>query len=60
MIVEGHGCTVTDTEGKEYIDAMAGLWCVNVGYGQERLVEAAANQMRRLAYAPLTRRLLDE
>jgi adenosylmethionine-8-amino-7-oxononanoate aminotransferase len=55
MIVEGHGSTVTDTEGNEYIDAMAGLWCVNVGYGQERLVAAAANQMRRLAYSPLTR-----
>ncbi len=55
MIAEGHGSTVIDTEGKEYIDAMAGLWCVNVGYGQERLVEAAATQMRRLAYSPLTR-----
>ncbi len=55
MIAEGRGSTVIDTDGKEYIDAMAGLWCVNVGYGQERLIEAAANQMRRLAYAPLTR-----
>ena len=34
---------------------MAGLWCVNVGYGQERLVEAATTQLRRLAYSPLSR-----
>src|SRR5205823_167164 len=55
VIVEGRGCTLVDAEGKEYLDAMAGLWCVNVGYGQERLVEAAADQMRRLAYSPLSR-----
>src|SRR5437899_2912890 len=34
-IVEGHRCTVVDSEGKEYFDAIAGLWCVNVGYGQQ-------------------------
>jgi taurine-pyruvate aminotransferase len=55
VMVAGHGCTVTDASGKEYIDAMAGLWCVNVGFGQERLIEAAANQMRQLPYTPLSR-----
>jgi len=55
VMVAGHGCTVVDDTGKEYIDAMAGLWCVNVGFGQERLVQAAANQMRQLAYTPLSR-----
>jgi taurine-pyruvate aminotransferase len=55
VIVEGRGCTVIDEDGKEYLDAMAGLWCVNAGYGQERLVEAAANPMRRLPYSPLSR-----
>nr|WP_244959146.1 aminotransferase class III-fold pyridoxal phosphate-dependent enzyme [Novosphingobium marinum] len=33
------------------IDAFAGLWCVNVGYGHESIVEVAAEQMRRLPYA---------
>ncbi|MHB1005526.1 MAG: aminotransferase family protein [Chloroflexota bacterium] len=55
VIAEGRGCLVWDTEGKEYLDAMAGLWCVNVGFGQERLAEAAAEQMRRLAYTPSSR-----
>ena len=55
VIVKGQGCTLTDAEGKEYLDGMAGLWCVAVGYGQERLVEAAARQMRELAYTPLSR-----
>ena len=55
VIVEGRGSTVVDEDGTEYLDAMAGLWCVNVGYGRERLVEAAAQQMRRLPYTPLSR-----
>jgi adenosylmethionine-8-amino-7-oxononanoate aminotransferase len=55
VMVEGRGSTLIDAEGKEYIDGMAGLWCVNAGYGQERLVEAAANQMRRLPYTSLSR-----
>src|SRR5690349_1222579 len=45
VMVEGRGATLIDADGNEYIDGMAGLWCVNVGYGQERLVEAAARQM---------------
>lgn len=55
VIVEGQGATLTDSAGNQYIDAMAGLWCVNVGYGQERLVAAATQQMRQLHYTPLTR-----
>src|SRR5919206_1782937 len=55
VLVEGRGYTVVDAEGNEYVDAMAGLWCVNVGYGQERLIEAATEQMRRLPYTPATR-----
>src|SRR5688572_16177127 len=55
VIVEGRGWTVVDSEGKEYFDATSGLWCVNVGYGQKRLVEAAARQMLQLPYTPLTR-----
>ena len=45
------GATVTDDSGKQLIDGFAGLWCVNAGYGHESIVEAAANQMRQLAYA---------
>ena len=55
MMVGAHGSTVVDSSGREYIDAMAGLWCVNVGFGQERLVEAAARQMRQMPYTPLSR-----
>jgi len=55
VMVEGRGATLIDSDGNEYVDGMAGLWCVNVGYGQERLVEAAARQMRQLPYTPLTR-----
>src|SRR6202040_454840 len=42
-----------DSDGKAYIDAMAGLWCVSLGYGNEELVEAAAAQMRKLSFAHL-------
>ena len=55
VIAEGRGCYVYDVDGKEYLDAMSGLWCVNVGYGQQKLVEAAASQMGRLPYTPLSR-----
>jgi taurine-pyruvate aminotransferase len=55
VIVSGKGVRVVDSEGKSYIDAMAGIWCVNVGYGEERIVKAAAEQMLRLPYTPLTR-----
>ena len=47
---EGRGVRVTDDAGKEYIEAMAGLWCTALGFGEERLVEAATRQMRALPY----------
>lgn len=50
MIVSGEGSTVTDDEGRTYLDAMAGLWCVNVGYGRVEIAEAVRVQARRLAY----------
>ena len=37
LIVEGRGSTVVDADGTEYLDAMAGLWCVNVGFGRTEL-----------------------
>ena len=51
VIVKGQGAVITDTEGNEYIDGLAGLWNVNVGHGRAELAEAAAEQMRTLAYA---------
>ena len=50
VITSARGVFLRDSEGQEILDAMAGLWCVNVGYGREELVEAAARQMRELPY----------
>lgn len=51
VLSEGQGSWLTDAQGHRLLDAFAGLWCVNVGYGQESVVQAAAEQMRRLPYA---------
>ena len=51
LLESGKGMWLKDMDGKELLDAFAGLWCVNVGYGQDSIVEAAAEQMRRLPYA---------
>jgi 4-aminobutyrate--pyruvate transaminase len=50
VITEGHGIYVKDESGKEYIEAMSGLWCASLGFSEERLVEAAAKQMRLLPF----------
>lgn len=50
VITEGKGIYVYDENGKEYIEGLAGLWCTSLGFGEERLVEAAARQMKRLPY----------
>ncbi len=50
IIEKADGCYLWDTEGKRYLDGMAGLWCVNVGYGRERLAEVAHKQMLELPY----------
>jgi len=55
MVVTGaQGSTIYDADGTEYLDAMAGLWCVNIGYGRAELAEVAAEQVRQLAYYPHT------
>jgi adenosylmethionine-8-amino-7-oxononanoate aminotransferase len=51
LLQSGKGMWLTDMEGRELLDAFAGLWCVNVGYGHDSIVEVAAEQMRRLPYA---------
>ncbi len=53
VIERGQGVFVHDSEGKSYIDGMAGLWCVSLGYGNEELVETAAAQMRKLSFGHL-------
>ncbi|WP_375174212.1 aspartate aminotransferase family protein [Pseudooceanicola sp.] len=50
VITAAKGVMLTDSEGEEILDAMAGLWCVNVGYGREELAEVAARQIRELPY----------
>jgi L-2,4-diaminobutyrate transaminase len=50
MIVSGQGSTLTDDRGRTYLDAMAGLWCVNVGYGNPDIAEALRAQALKLPY----------
>jgi adenosylmethionine-8-amino-7-oxononanoate aminotransferase len=50
VYVRGRGAVLTDVQGREYIDGLAGLWNVNVGHGRAELADAAAAQMRELAY----------
>ncbi len=47
----GSGATLTDIDGREYIDGFASLWNVNVGYGRTELADAAAAQMKTLAFS---------
>ena len=51
ILESGHGAYLRDAQGNELLDAFSGLWCVNVGYGQESVVKAAAEQMAKLPYA---------
>ena len=55
IVASGDGAWVTDVEGNRYLDGLSGQWCVNVGYGRARLAEAAAEQLKTLAFHPLTR-----
>lgn len=50
VIKSASGVTLTDSDGNQLMDAMAGLWCVNIGYGRDELSEVAARQMRELPY----------
>lgn len=51
VISRGDGVYVIDEDGNRYLESMAGLWCVSLGFGQERLAEAAATQMRKLGFS---------
>ncbi|MFM7027908.1 MAG: aspartate aminotransferase family protein [Chakrabartia sp.] len=50
IVTRAEGCYIYDGDGNRILDGMAGLWCVNVGYGREELVEAASEQMRELPF----------
>jgi len=50
VITRADGPFIYDAEGNEILDGMAGLWCVNVGYGRDELAEAAYAQMKELPY----------
>ena len=50
IITHAEGHYIYDSDGNRILDGMAGLWCVNVGYGRPELVEAAATQMAKLPY----------
>ncbi len=50
VITRGEGAWIEDADGRRILDAMAGLWCVNVGYGREELARAAYDQLRELSF----------
>jgi len=50
IITRAEGVYITDSEANRILDGMAGLWCVNLGYGRQDLVDAATRQMKELPY----------
>ncbi len=50
IIAKGEGVYITDSTGRRCLDAMSGLWCVNIGYGRREIAEAAARQMNEIPY----------
>ena len=50
IIESAHGVYLKDSDGNELLDMMAGLWCVNMGYGQQSLIDAASAQISQLPY----------
>ena len=54
IVTEASGSWITDIDGNRYLDGMSGLWCVNIGYGRQELADAAYEQLKQLAYFPLT------
>ena len=50
IITRAEGVYLYDSEGRQILDGMSGLWCVNIGYGRNELADAAARQMRELPF----------
>lgn len=53
IVDRGEGVYIYDTNGKKYLEGLAGLWCSSLGYGVEELGEAAKEQMNKLGYSTL-------
>ena len=53
VVDRGEGVYIYDTNGKKYLEGLAGLWCSSLGYGVEELAETAKEQMNKLGYASL-------
>lgn len=53
ILESGEGIYVTDSHGKQYIEGMSGLWCTSLGFGDQELQAAAAEQMAKLPYSHL-------
>ena len=49
IMAEAEGAYVFDSEGNRYMDGIGGLWCVNIGYGNEEMALAIAEQVRRIS-----------
>lgn len=54
VVKKAEGAWITDIDGRRFLDGMAGLWCVNAGYGRKELADAAYEQLLEMPYAPLT------
>lgn len=52
VLVSATGCYVTDHCGRRFLDALAGLWCVNIGYGRKELADAVSEQIAMLSFYP--------
>ncbi|MGE4576034.1 MAG: aminotransferase [Candidatus Pseudothioglobus sp.] len=50
VLTDGSGITLTDSDGRQFMDGIGGLWCVNIGYGREEMADAIAEQARRIPY----------
>ncbi|NRB00837.1 MAG: aminotransferase class III-fold pyridoxal phosphate-dependent enzyme, partial [Rhodobacteraceae bacterium] len=51
VMEKADGLYISDAHGNRYLDGVGGLWCMNVGYGRDEIVDAIADQARKLAYA---------
>ena len=51
IIAKGTGAYIEDIDGKEYFDAVGGMWCTNIGLGRQEMADAIAEQVVKLAYA---------
>jgi 4-aminobutyrate--pyruvate transaminase len=60
VIARGQGCRIFDDSGRDYIEAVAGLWCASLGFASERLAAVAYQQMRKLGYYHLYRHRSNE